>query len=140
MAVVDIEKEIRVALLGMSAVTALVADRIWPDYFHSTTLPSIVIEVDNENRENDIAEGKGGLVFADVNLICRGATRLASRTLSEAVRTNNTDPGTGLAGHTGTFDAVLDDIVISNTPKSEGSNDYWYDSNMSFTVSWSEVR
>lgn len=134
-----IENELRSALLGMAAVTTIVADRIWDEWFRSATVPAIVFEIDAENRENDLT-GRGGLVFADVNLICRADTRAASRALAEAVRTNgSTSPGTGLAGYSGAFDAVLDNMQPAAVPKSEGSNAYWYDTNMSFTLSWSEA-
>ena len=134
-----IESDLRGALVGMSAVTALVGARIWDEWFRSETLPAIVFEFDSENRENTL-DGRGGRVYADVNVICRAATRVASRALSEAVRTNGTtSPGTGLAGYSGTFDAVLESATPAAVPKAEGSNAYWYDTNMSFTVSWEEA-
>ena len=134
-----IETELSKALLGMTAVTGIVVDRVWDEWFRSDTLPAIMFEIDSENRENDLG-GRGGLVFADVSINCRADTRVASRALSEAVRTNgDTSPGSGLAGYSGEFDAVLEDTPPAAVPKSEGSNDYWYDTNMSFTMSWSEA-
>jgi len=136
---VNIETELRKALLGMTAVTAIVGERVWDEWFRSSAVPAIVFEIDSENRENDIS-GRGGLVFADVNVICRADTRAASRALAEAVRTNgSTSPGSGLAGYSGAFDAVLDDTQPAAVPKAEGSNAYWYDTNMSFTLSWPEA-
>jgi hypothetical protein len=74
-----------------------------------------------------------------VNIICRAESPKTSRHLAEAVRSNNTDPGTGLAGWHGTFDATLEDSVMSETPKAEGSMDHWHDIFMTFSVSWYET-
>ena len=134
-----IEEELRAALKAMTAVTTIVGDRIWDEWFRSETIPAIVFEIDIESPQNDIS-GRGGLVFAEVNVICRAATRAASRTLAEAVRTNGSiSPGSGLAGYTGDFDAVLEDMQAAAVPKNEGSNAYWYDTNMSFRISWTEA-
>ena len=134
-----IEESLRAALKAMTAVTTIVSDRIWDEWFRSETIPAIVFEIDMETPQNSL-DGRGGLVFADVNVICRAATRAASRTLAEAVRVNGyIEPGSGLAGYAGAFDAVLEDVTAAAVPKSEGSNAYWYDTNMSFAVSWSEA-
>lgn len=134
-----IEESLRAALKSMTAVTAIVSDRIWDEWFRTATVPAIVFEIDTENPANDLS-GRGGLVYADVNIICRAATRAASRTLAEAVRTNGSiSPGSGLAGYSGDFDAVLEDTQPAAVPKAEGSNAYWYDTNMSFSVSWEEA-
>lgn len=133
-----IEQELAKALAGMEKVRAIAADRIWDEWFRSNVTPAIVFEVDVENPQNSL-DGRGGLVFADVNVICRAETRAKSRELTEAVRVNGTDPGTGLAGYSGAFDAVLDDMQSAAVPKNDGSDQHWYDTNMSFTLSWSEV-
>lgn len=135
-----IEESLRAALLAMSEVTDLVSTRIWDEWFRSDTVPAIVFEIDSEDRENDL-EGRSGLVFADVNIICRADTRSVSRALAEAVRTNGTnEPGNGLAGYSGDFDSWLEDTVPAAVPKKEGSNAYWYDTNMRFKLSWTENR
>ena len=134
-----LESELRAALLGMTAVTDIVGTRIWDEWFHSDTYPAVVFEIDNERRENDI-EGRGGLVYADINIICRAETRLASRQLAEAVRVNgDTSPGTGLAGYSGNFDSWLEDMQAAVVPKNDSGNAHWYDTNMSFVLSWSEA-
>ena len=141
MAAFVIEEELRTALLAMSAVTDIVGTRIWTDVFWQDTYPAIMFEIDTEDRENGLS-GRGGFVFADVNVICRANTRAASRALSEAVRTNgdvvSPAEGTGLAGFSGNFDSWLDDIQTSTTPKDDKSNAHWFDTNMSFTVQWEE--
>ena len=139
MAAFVVEEELRKALLGMSTVTAIVGTRIWDEWFRNETHPAIVFEIDSERRENSL-DGRGGMVFADVNIICRATTRLASRQLAEAVRLNGTSsPGTGLAGYSGTFDAWMDDMVSAAVPRGDSGNNYWYDTNMSFVLSWSEA-
>jgi len=139
MATFVIEEELRTVLLAMSAVTDIVGTRIWDEYFRNDTYPAIVFEIDSENRENAL-NGRGGMVFADVNIICRADTRLASRTLAEAVRVNgDISPGTGLAGYSGNFDAWLEDMQMAAVPKNDKGNAHWYDVNMSFVISWSEA-
>jgi len=133
----NIEAELRAALTGFSAVTAIVGARVWDEWFKNDTVPAVVFEIDNEDQENTLV-GTGGLIFADVNVICRANTRKAARALAEAVRINGTTPGTGLAGYTGRFDAWLEDRQNARVPKNDGGNAHWYDVNMSFKVSWSE--
>jgi hypothetical protein len=134
-----IEEELRTALLAMSEVTDIVSTRIWDEWFRNDTYPSIVFEIDNERRENDL-NGRGGMVFADVNVICRANTRAASRSLAEAVRVNgDVSPGSGLAGYSGNFDSWLEDQQMAAVPKNDKGNSHWYDTNMSFVVSWAEV-
>ena len=104
----NIERELRTALLAMSSVTDIVVARIWDEWFRTSDVPSIVYEFDNEPWQDTLGGGEG-IVIADVNIICRAETRVASRQLSDAVRLNGTNPGTGLAGYKGaTFDAWLD--------------------------------
>lgn len=133
------EEAVRAALLSLSAVVDLVQDRVWASWFRSPALPAIVMEFDAEEEEADLS-GRGGLVIGECNLICRASTVAGARALARAVRSNGTDPGTGLSGWTGTFDAILDSVVIAETPKGDGSKDNWYDANMMFTLLWHEVR
>jgi len=143
----ELEESLRTLLKTFDAVTALVggatAPRIRPDRLdESDTLPAIIIEVDDEEQLNDLS-GTGGLVRAPVNLVCRAATKAAARLLARAVRTNNTDPGTGLAGYSGaageqTIHAVLDDETPSYTPAGDGRDDGHYDVNLDFTIMFNE--
>ena len=134
-----VEEELRTALRAMSEVTDIVGTRIWDEWFRTNTYPAIVFEIDSENRENGLS-GRGGLVYASVNIICRADTRSDSRALAEAVRVNgDVQPGTGLAGYSGTFDAWLEDMQPAAIPKNDKSNAHWYDINMSFVLSWEEA-
>ena len=143
-----IEELLRAALLTMDAVTAIVGEgdaaKIRADHpEESDDPPYIVIEIDNEDHLNDLM-GKGGRTQVGINLVCRGLTRKRSRVLSEAVRINGTDPGTGLAGYGGTvlltvLDCWLEDEVLSDVPRGDGSKRRWYDVNMSFQATVAEV-
>jgi hypothetical protein len=139
----SLESDIRSALLDMSAVTTLVGSgssaRIRSDALYPTdTLPAIVIEVDGYEHSNDLT-GFGGLVFAKVVLTCRASTRDGAWTLAEAVRRNGTSPGTGLAGYSGAFDALLESQVAARVPKDDGSSGWWYDVVQDYTMSRSET-
>jgi len=144
----EIEESLRTLLKTFDAVTALLGGatnpRIRPDRLdEGDTLPAIIIEVDDEEQLNDLS-GVGGLVRADVNVKCRAATKKGARLLAWAVRTNNTDPGTGLAGYSGeagdqTIHAVLDDETPSYTPAGDGRDDGHYDVDMDFTIMFNET-
>lgn len=137
----DLHAAIRTALLSMNAVTALAgsgaAARIRPDQFAKTdgsaTTPAILVEIDDEESQTDL-DGRGGLVIADVTLTCRAHTKAAAYALKEAVRVNGTNPGTGLAGYSGAFDAWLEDTAYAAVPKGDASDDHWHDAVMSFRL------
>jgi len=143
-----IEESLRTYLLTLSAVTDLVGTgdtaRIRPDRLHEDdALPGIIIEVDNERPQNDLS-GVGGLVYADVNIKCRAATKSGSRSLAEAIRTNNTNPGTGLAGYRGTagsqtIGAVLDGMQTSYMPAGDESDEGYYDTDCSYIIGFAET-
>ena len=136
----NIERELRDALLSMSAVTTIVGTRVWCEWFRTDVLPAVVFEIDDETQQNAVS-GKGSLILADVNIICRANTRAKSRELAEAVRTNGTSPGTGLAGWYGDlFTAILESRTPAAIPKEEGSTDYWYDMNLGFSLHWNEEK
>lgn len=123
---------------------SITTSRIRPDRFHKQdNYPGISIEVDDEDHLNGL-DGKGGLVYSEVTVRCRAATRKAARQLAEAVRTNNTDPGTGLAGYDGNvnghqFDAYLEDEQVSFTSKRAGSDQGWYDVFCNYICSFTET-
>lgn len=137
----NIEKHLRDVLRSLSAVTDIVGDRIWDEWFRTDEIPAIAFEIDNEAQEPDLI-GKGGETVADVTIICRAATRAAARDLAEAVARNKTDPGTGLAGYSdrNRFKSTLESQVMVANIQDESMNDYWYDVEMSFEVQWYEGR
>lgn len=104
-----LEQAIRQMLLSFSAVTAHTEQRIRPEFLdRDDELPAILFGVEEETLHDDI-EGRGGLITARVLIEVIDYTRLASRALEQAVRTNNTDPGTGLQGYRGQVGPFLID-------------------------------
>lgn len=88
-------------LLTKSAVTALVGTRLRFDQLsEKDILPALVIDVQSEENESDLS-GAGGLITAVVELRAIAATKKTAADIAEAIRTNGTDPGTGLQGYTG---------------------------------------
>lgn len=144
----SLEADIRTALLGMSAVTALVGTgssaRIRPymlDDRDDKTEEHIIVEVDLAEPANDLM-GKGGLTFADVNISCRAMTPALAAALATAVKRNGTNPGTGLAGYSGsstTFDAWLDGEVTSKVFWDDGSQRAWYTVEQSYRMVYTEA-
>lgn len=145
----NVEDEVRKALLAMSAVTAYTGSdtttaRIRPyklDPSDDETEEHIVIEVDSEVRENDL-DGLGGLPLCDVNVSCRAKTRTLANALAEAVRTNGTNPGTGLAGYGGSgteFHSWLESEVPSLIRYDDNSDRKWHTIEMHFKVQYSET-
>ena len=142
-----IDEKIRTALLAMASVTArtgtgsaarIRTDNLEPRDQVTATQDAIIIQVDSETPLNDLS-GKGGRRMSSVVLVCRGVSRNRARALAEAVRVNGTNPGTGLAGYSGTFDAWLEDIVASKTPREDGSKNFWYDVNLDFQMTEEET-
>lgn len=60
----------------------------------------IVLNIDRLERENDL-QGKAGLVTIDLEILCLSPLVTKTWELVKAVRINDTDPGTGLAGYIG---------------------------------------
>lgn len=121
--------DLRLVLLGISGVTTLAGTRIYVDHApRGTTGDHLIIEVDREDRENELQPGTGGWNAADVNIICRADKRPDADALAAAVKA-------GLAGYVGSaFDAVLDGSADARSPKDDASQDWWYDTNLSFAV------
>lgn len=149
MAAVSIEQDLRTLLLTFSAVTAYTGTgasaRIRPDKLHQSddeTAAHVIIEVDSENPLNTL-DGLGGRVYARVTLRSRSRVKSTARALAEAIRTNGTDPGTGLAGYNGTvnshtLDAVLDGMQTSFTQDDDGSDNGYYDVFSTYICTWAE--
>ena len=145
----SIEGDVRTALAAMAAVAdyngSAAADEMVIRYGYleeddEPTDPHIVIDIDTDTPQNDL-DGTGGLRYADLTLTCRAMTMAHSKALAEAVRTNGTDPGTGMAGY-GTaatvFQAVLEDEVRSTEPFDDNSGRMWHVTIQSYTVSYGE--
>jgi hypothetical protein len=146
----SLEGDIRTALLTMSEVTALVGTgdsaRIRPEQLASIdarTEEHIIIEVDDQPRENTLDGTNGCFVNPSVNLSCRAMTRKAARALAAAVKLNGTDPGTGLAfyGGSGTaFSSWVEDETPSTITWKDGSKErIWYTVELSLRVQYTEA-
>lgn len=143
---VNIDDELRTVLLTLSAVTDVVGTRIYPDVFPQTafsadlTTPAILIEVDNEESSNDLS-GTSDRRFGEVTITCRATTHAAASALAESVRTNDTDPGTGLAGpHRTNFDAWHEDTAVTPVPAPPGKDPVYWDAVATYRATWTEVR
>ncbi len=147
---VELEVDLRTLLLTFTPVTALVGTgdsaRIRPDRLNEAdddSQPHILIHIVNEEPQNDLS-GRGGLVYADVDIECRAKTKAKSRAVAEAVRLNGTDPGTGLAGYTGTpsdtvTDGVLEDVQTAIIDAKDGSDQEYYTTVCRYVVCHQEV-
>lgn len=144
----SIEGDICTALLAMDTVTPLVVTgnvaRIRPyklDPRDDKTKGHIIIEVDEDGRENDLS-GRAGLVTSTVNISCRALTSAEARALAAAVRVNGTTPGTGLAGYGGSgtaFDSWLESEASSEIAWDDGSERSWYTVEQSYTMQYTEM-
>lgn len=144
----SIESDLRTVLLTFDAVTALTGTgasariRAYAlDDQDDITEEAIIIEVDNATHANDLA-GDGGMVIATVTLSCRAMTLTQARALADAVRTNGTNPGTGLAGYSDTspcIEAVLDSESAGFTPFDDGSQRGWFTVAQEYTIYTTET-
>lgn len=146
----SVEADLRTLLLTFSPVTALVGTgdsaRIRPDKLaqgDDDTLQAIIIEVDDERPQNTL-EGTSLRRYADVTVRCQARTKAQARAVALAVKLNGTDPGTGLAGYTGTlsgtvYDAWLEDEQTSFSPVEEGSDEAYYYVFSNYVMTWAEA-
>ena len=130
----NIFTEVRAVLLADETVAGIVGSgtsaKIWNNWNRGDEVPCVVMESDSETENPDLG-GTGSLVFGDITITCRDAESADSRTLRDAGKS-------ALGGYSGTFDAILDDTVQSDTPRGDGSRAVWYDQVMSYTMQWSE--
>lgn len=97
------EDALRSFIIGLSAfaaqtpVPAVRTDRA----MQKDTLPFVIIGFDRETPYTSF-EGTGGLVNSFARIRVCASSRESTRAIAEIIRTNNANPGTGLAGYTGT--------------------------------------
>lgn len=142
---VDIFDELVTVLRTFSAVTAVVgtgtAARIRPARFRRVeTLPAIAIEILSNDPQNTL-DGKGGLNFATVAITCRAVEPDDAMSLAQKIRTNSTNPGTGLAGYSGSpLDAVCtSDPVVGFTYADDSSDQGWWDAVSEYDLIFTET-
>ncbi len=146
----SVEADLRTLLLTLSAVTTLVGTgddaRIRPDKLaqdDDDTKQAIIVEVDDERPQTDLT-GTSLRRYADVTLRCQARTKAQARAVAVAVKLNGTDPGTGLAGYSGTvsgtvYSIYLDDEQTSMSPVEEGSDEAYYYVFSNYVVTWAEA-
>jgi len=98
----DILTDIRSLLLLMSDLTDVVGSRIrreGPEAADEND-PVVILELPDGEQINTLADG--GFCFADLVVRCRSTDIVEADAMAETVRTNNTDPSTGLDCFRGT--------------------------------------
>lgn len=106
--------------------------------------PAIVIVINEETFEDQNIEGKCDLVTASVTISAWSGKLRIARTLAEAIRSNATNPGTGLQGCTvrsgaSNFDAMLENRKIGRLMNEDGSDTGLYSVDLLFTVKYYET-
>lgn len=134
---------IRAKLLTLGAVTAITSTIRPDELMQGDRLPAIIISVDEEEPQNDL-DGHGGLVDATVTISAIDSNPTRARLLAEAIRINGTNPGTGLAGFSGTagsleIDAILNRKSSGFVPLGDGSEDGYFSVDSIYTVWYSET-
>lgn len=139
-----IEDALRAKITTLAAVVAI-SPTIRPEKpAQKDTLPLTVISVEEEDHLNDLT-GKGGLVDATVDIMAVAETKTAARALSESLRVNGTEPGTGLASFEGTVSGVeiqsctLEQSKFEFVPYAEGSDEGFYIQHNFYQVFYSEA-
>ena len=140
-----IEESVRLRLIAKSAVSALVGERIRP-YKPAQTdvLPFVIIRSNSEVNVNTL-DYRGGLVQADISVVAAAETIAGARALATAIRTNNTDPGTGLAGDSwDQADVTVQACLLERTemdfiPYEEGSDEGYYVADAHYKIDFEEV-
>ena len=131
----NLYQEVRTVLAAEDKITAIVGagvnTRIWSRWPRTYNTPCIVMEIDEDAENPDLATGTGDLIISAVTITCRADTSNGARALWALVRSL-------LAGYAGVFDAVLDSTGDAEVPKAEGSTEHWYDRVMDFTMFRSE--
>ena len=146
----SIEASIRAKLLNQSAVTAIVEQRIRPYKLDQKddirTGAAIIIKVNREEDQNDLG-CEGGIVIADVSVICVASKREDARALARAVKVNGNVPGTGLAhSEWNEFTVPLDVqsccftyAEYDFTPYADDSDEGYYWADCHYTVIYTEA-
>lgn len=138
-----LEEALRTYLLTLSTVTAITTT-IRPDELaEADTLPAILIELEEELDENDL-DGHGGLIYATVIISAISNTKSQARALSEAIKLNGTNPGTGLAGYSGLagslkIDAVHNSRSSGYVPEEDGTDSGLHSVDSIYSISFAST-
>jgi hypothetical protein len=102
---IEPEQALCILAKSLAAVTALTGSRIRPMKFSLkddiSAGPGLLIFPLQETNQIDLS-GRGGAESFTMLLRCVAETMTKARQLASAVRDNNTNPGTGFEGYSGT--------------------------------------
>lgn len=138
--VADVAIAVRSYLLGKSAVTDLLSQRIYTDALpQGATMPAVVMN--KLFTTHDVAcSDFAGLAHARLQFECYAATRLVANSLAEAIR------GSGIAvfkGETGGADIrgarVEEGMSYKTDPPTDGSDESRYVSVLDLVVDYTET-
>jgi hypothetical protein len=98
----DILTQIRSLLLLFDPVTNIVDDRIRPNGFHSTdeNEPALMLELIDGNQINPL-DRTAVIVDGVLQITVRSPSATQAAEIAESIRTQGTNPSTGLDGYTG---------------------------------------
>ena len=98
----DLLTNIRTLLLAFSEVTSLVEDRIRPHAADSEDTDRDLILLHLPDGDKDLLlDGKAGAFNADLVIQARSTNKARAAAIAAAIRTQNTDPSSGLDGYSG---------------------------------------
>ena len=141
-----IEEAIRTRLLAQNAVSALTTtirvDQLdQKDRPDVPATPAILLSIDEETFDDQNISGTTDLVTATVTISAISCSKTLARSLAEAIRSNGTNPGTGLQGckiRTGgmDYDMMLEKRVSGYIANQDGSDSGLYSVDSMFTVKY----
>jgi hypothetical protein len=128
--VINLNTAIRSILEADTATqAALAGGQVWSYWPRTYQTPTIVIEVDKDDEQNQLTgASSSGMLISEVTITCRAGTGPLAWALWSAVR--NALHGQTING----IDYVLEDTADADAPKDDGSTDHWYDRIASFNV------
>ena len=105
----DVIKSVRQYLLGKTAVTDLVSQRIYQGRPpQKATLPAVTLAINSETYDHAL-DGLGGLVYTRIQVECYAATAEASRSVADAIIWCGIDQLKGLSTSTNIRSVMVED-------------------------------
>lgn len=148
---VSLEHAMYSLITGFSAFTTLTpAPTVRPykiaetDFRPGTGARAVIIECPEQEHEVDL-DGRGGAVSATVNIMAIAETFDDAWTVAEVMRTNGTNPGTGLSGFSGAVATLtIQRISVDKTKNGfaeyqDGSDEGFYYCLRELTVDYTET-
>lgn len=141
-----IEEAIKAQLVTYAAITAAgcpVGSIRADELMQTDASPGITIEVVEETFDNDIS-GTTSLAGAKVIVSASSGNKAQARAIADAIQTNGTDPGTGLAGCTVLtgalpFQAMLPRRTFDRIPIPNGGNTSRYIVDSLYTLTFNQT-